>query len=123
MSVFHEFECPRNLYEKLVRDDQRLSDDYSGDNLFSFAATVVHLQPWIQNSPLSSKETVRRLLRKVSRHPYVKICKNITSAKSFFSLELCDVGGALLHVGDEQIDVDSFRTDLLHLFDSFFKQK
>ncbi len=62
-------------------------------------------------------------MRKVSRHPYFKICKNITSAKSYFTLELCDKGGALLHVEDEQIDVDSFRDDLLSLYDTFFKQK
>ncbi len=123
MSIFHEFDCPRNLYEKLTRDNQRLAEEYSGDNIFSFSATVVHLQPWIKNSPLDSSETVRRLLRKVSRHPYVKICKDITTAKCYFKLELCDTGGALLHVRDEQIDVDDFRHDLVHLFDNFFKQK
>ena len=123
MSVFHEFECPRNLYEKLTRDNQRLSEELSGDNLFSFVATVVHLQPWIKNSTLNSSETVKRLMRKVSRHPYIKICKDITSAKSTFKLELCDKGGALLHVGDEQIDVDDFRRGLVGLFDTFFKQK
>lgn len=123
MPVFHKFECPRNLYEKLVRDNQRLSEEYNGDNLFSFVSTVVHLQPWIQNSPLSSRETIRRLMRKVSKHPYVKICKNIAASKSYFVLEVCDKGGALLHVGDEQIDIDSFRIDLLNIFDSFFKQK
>ena len=123
MSTFHKFECPRNLYEKLTRDNERLATDYNGDNLFSFLTTVVHLQPWIKNSPLDSTETVKRLARKVSKHPYVKICKDIASAKSFFKLELCDKGGAILHVGDEQIDVDDFRTDLVGLFDNFFKQK
>jgi hypothetical protein len=123
MSTFHEFECPRNLYEKLTRDSQRLSEDLNGDNLFSFAATIVHLQPWIKSSPLNSSEVVNRMMRKVSRHPYVKICKDITSAKSYFKLELCDKRGALLHVGDEQIDVDDFRADLLNLYDNFFKQK
>ncbi|MDA3860373.1 MAG: hypothetical protein PF445_04025 [Melioribacteraceae bacterium] len=123
MPTFHEFECPRNLYEKLTRDNQRLAEEYSGDNIFSFVATIVHLQPWIKNSPLDSTETVRRLMRKVSRHPYVKICKDITSANSFFKLELCDFGGAILQVGVEQIDVDDFRCDLLKLFDNFFKTK
>jgi len=123
MPVFHEFKCPRNLYEKLTRDHQRLAEEYSGDNLFSFASTVVHLQPWIQNSPLSSKETMRRLMRKISKHPYLKICKSITSAKSVFVLELCDNEGAILHVDDEQIDVDQFRNDLLGLYDTFFKSK
>ena len=123
MSTFHEFECPRNLYEKLARDGQRLSNELNGDNLFTFASTIVHLQPWIKSSPLSSSETVSRMMRKASRHPYVKICKDITAAKSYFKLELCDKGGALLHVGDEQIDVDDFRIDLTNLYDNFFKQK
>ncbi len=34
MPDFHEFECPRNLYEKLVRDNTGLSEDYNGDNIF-----------------------------------------------------------------------------------------
>jgi hypothetical protein len=123
MSIFHEFECPRNLYEKLVRDNQRLSEELNGDNLFSLVTTVVHLQPWIKNSTLSSSETVKRLLRKSSRHPYIKICKDITSAKTTFKLEIFDNGEALLHVGEEQIDVDDFRNSLVSLFDSFFKQK
>jgi len=123
MSVFHEFQCPRNVYEKLTRDHQRLEEDLNGDNIFAFASTVVFLQPWIKNSPLESSETIKRLLRKVSRHPFVKICNDITSAKSHFKLELCDKGGALLHVGDEQIDIDDFKRDLLELFDAFFKHK
>ncbi len=123
MSIYHEFECPRNLYEKLTRDNERLANDYSGDNVFSFVSTVVHIQPWIKNSPIDSTETVRRLMRKTSKHPYVKICKDITSAKSHFKLEICDKGGAILHVGDEQIDVDDFRTKLVGLFDNFFMQK
>ena len=123
MPTFHEFKCPRNLYEKLTRDNERIAAEYNGDNVFSFVSTVVHLQPWIKNSPLDSTETVRRLLRKVSKHPYVKICKDISTAKSFYELEICDKGGAILHVGDEQIDVDDFRNDLVSLFDNFFKQK
>jgi len=123
MSIFHEFTGPRNLYEKLTRDNQRLGEEYSGDHLFSFASSVVHLQPWIKKSPLDSSETIRRLMRKISRHPYFKICKNITSAENHFKVEVYDNGGALLHVGDEQIDVDEFRHDLVELFDNFFKLK
>jgi len=121
--MFHEFICPRNVYEKLTRDNQRLDIELNGDNIFAFASTVVHLQPWIKNSPLEASETIKRLMRKVSNHPYVKICNNITSAKSTFKLELIDSGGALLHVDNEQIDVADFKRDLLELFDIFFKQK
>ncbi len=123
MSTFHEFISPRNLYEKLTRDNQRLVEEMSGDNIFSFAATIVHLQPWIKNSPLSTSETIRRLLRNASRHPYMKICKDITTAKRPFKLELFETGGGLLHVGDEKIEVDDFRKTLINLYDNFFKQK
>ncbi|MBU0474870.1 MAG: hypothetical protein KKF62_12000 [Bacteroidetes bacterium] len=123
MSAFHEFECPRDLYEKLTRDNERLEEELNGDNIFTFASTVVHLQPWIKNSPLEASETVKRMMRKVSHHPYVKICDNITSAKNHFKLEICDEGPALLHVDDEKIEIDSFRHDLMDLFDNFFKHK
>ncbi|PIQ07841.1 MAG: hypothetical protein COW71_14955 [Ignavibacteriales bacterium CG18_big_fil_WC_8_21_14_2_50_31_20] len=123
MSVFHEFICPRNVYEKLTRDNQRLDEELNGDNIFAFASTIVHLQPWIKNSPLDSNETVKRVMRKVSTHPYVKICNNITSAKSHFKLEVVDKNNAILHVGDEKIDVNNFKHDLVDLFDNFFKTK
>lgn len=122
MSTFHEFECPRNLYEKLTSDNQRL-EELNCDNLFTFVSTITYLQPWIKNSPLAASETVNRMMRKVSRHPYVKICYNITSAKNHFKLEICDEGDAILHVGDEQINLDDFRRDLVDLFDNFFKSK
>ncbi|MCF6270153.1 MAG: hypothetical protein L3J41_10605 [Melioribacteraceae bacterium] len=123
MSTFHEFRSPRNLYEKLTRDNIRLSEELNGDNLFAFTSTIVHLQPWIKNSPLSSSERVRRLLRKASSHPYMKVCKDISAAKRFFKLELFENGCGLLHVGDEQIDVNDFRRELVELYDNFFKQK
>ncbi len=123
MATFHEFESARNLYEKLVRDGQRLQYEPSGDNFFTFITTVVHLQPWIKSLPISASETINRLLRKLSRHPYVKICKNITSAKVLFKIEVFNDGSAMLHIDNELIDVNSFRDELLHLFDKYFKQK
>ena len=41
MKEVHEFERPRNLYEKLVRDNQRLEEEISGDNLFTFISTIL----------------------------------------------------------------------------------
>jgi len=123
MPEVHEFECPRNLYEKLIRDNQRLEEEISGDNLFTLISTTVSLQPWIKNSPLSSSETMNRIMRKIIRHPYVKICKDISISKAVFKLEISDDNSAEMIVGDEILDVHDFRNEIVELYDSFFKQK
>ena len=123
MPEIHEFECPRNLYEKLVRDDQRLEVEVNGDNIFTFISTAVSLPPWIKNSPLSSTEIMNRLMRKILRHPYIKICKDITLAKLVFKIEVADDNNAILCVGDEKIDVHDFRNQIVTLYGNFFKQK
>lgn len=123
MSVIHEFECPRNLYEKLVRDNQRLEKEVNGDNLFTFVSTAVSLQPWIKQSPLSSSEIMNRLLRKIVRHPYIKLCKDITVAKSVFKLEVFDDKNAEMCIGDDKYDVNEFRSEIQDLYNNFFKQR
>lgn len=123
MTQVHEFECPRNLYEKLIRDNQRLEDEISGDNLFTFISTTVSLQPWIKNSPLSSSETMNRIMRKIVRHPYIKMCKDISLSKSVFKIEISDDNNAVMIVGDDEIDVHDFQNEIVELYDNFFKQK
>ena len=123
MKEVHEFECPRNLYEKLVRDNQRLEEEISGDNLFTLISTTVSLQPWIKNSPLSSSETINRIMRKISHHPYIKICKDISISKAVFKLEILDDNSATIIVDDEVFDVHDFRNEIVELYDNFFKQK
>ncbi len=123
MPEVHEFECPRNLYEKLIRDNQRLEEEISGDNLFTLISTTVSLQPWIKNSPLSSSETMNRIMRKIVRHPYIKICKDISISKAVFILEISDDNSAEMIVGDEILDVHDFRNEIVELYDGFFKQK
>ncbi len=119
----HEFESPRNLYEKLVRDNKRLEKEVNGDNLFSFVATTVSLQPWIKQSPLSSSETMSRIMRKIARHPYVKLCKDITQSKSVFKLEVSDDNNADMKIGDATYNVHDFRSQIQELYDEFFKKR
>lgn len=123
MKEVHEFERPRNLYEKLVRDNQRLEEEISGDNLFTFISTTVSLQPWIKNSPLSSSETMNRIMRKIVRHPYIKICKDISISKAVFKLKISDDDSATMIIDDEIFDVHDFRSEVVELYDNFFKQK
>lgn len=123
MPQVHEFKNPRNLYEKLVRDNQRLNEEVNGDNLFSFVETAVSLQPWIKQSPLSSSETMNRILRKITRHPYIKICKDISQSKLTFSVKVEDDNSAVMKIGPEKYDVHEFRSNIQELYDNFFKQR
>ncbi len=123
MAELHEFECPRNLYEKLIRDNHRLEKEINGDNLFTLISTTVSLQPWIKSSPLSSSETMNRTMRKIVRHPYFKLCKDIFEAKKFFKLEVDDDNYPTMIVEDDRFDVHEFRTEIIGLFDNFFKLK
>lgn len=123
MAELHEFDCPRNLYEKLIRDNQRLEKEMNGDNLFTLISTAASLQPWIKNSPLNSSETMSRMMRKIVRHPYFKLCKDITEAKKVFKLEIADDNYSTLLIEDEKFDVHDFRSELVGLFAAFFKAK
>ena len=123
MKEMHEFECPRNLYEKLIRDNDRLEEEISGDNLFTFISTTASLQPWIKNSPLSSSETINRLMRKIVRHPYIKICKDISLSKTVFKLEISNDNSAIIFFGDEKVDVYEFRNEIVELYNNIFKKK
>ena len=123
MKEIHEFEYPRNLYEKLIRDNDRLEEEISGDNLFTFISTTASLLPWIKNSPLSSSETINRLIRKIVRHPYIKICKDISLSKTVFKLEISDNNSATIFLSDEKVDVHEFRNEIVELYNTIFKKK
>ena len=123
MKELHEFEYPGNLYEKLIRDNDRLEEEISGDNLFTFISTTSSLQPWIKNSPLSSSETINRLMRKIVRHPYVKICKDVSLSKTVFKLEISSDNSATIFFGDENVDVHEFRNEIVELYNNIFKKK
>lgn len=123
MAVIHDFETPRNLYEKLKRDDHKLNLVIDGDNVFDFVSTAFHLQHWIKNSPMSSSETIKRMLRKLSQHPYIKHCKNICQAKEKFKIEIAHDKTAKMYVGADTIDVDEFKTEIMTVYESYFRQR
>ncbi|MFC2084314.1 hypothetical protein ACFLS9_04590 [Bacteroidota bacterium] len=124
MTEIHDFSTPRNLYEKLVRDGQKLDIVVNGDNVFNFVSTAFHLQQWIKQSPLVSSEVVKRLLRKISRDENVKHCQKIIQAKESFKLEIFDKGSkTIMHIGEEKLNVFDFRNRIIEIYENYFKSK
>ena len=90
MKYVHDFQTPRNIFEKLIRDSDKLDNRVSGDAIFNFILTAYHFQEWIKKSPIESTESVKRLLRKAANHKYIKLCKDIITAKVHFNVEIDD---------------------------------
>lgn len=122
MKTVHDFSSPRNLYEKLIRDGEKLDKDVNGDNVFNFISTAFHLQHWIKNSPLISSEVMKRILKRIGREKNIKLCQDITRAKEHFSLEIADEEVEII-IGDEKIDMKHFRDDILQLYANYFTVK
>ena len=123
MNEIHDFGTPRNLYEKLRRDNEKLDLEVNGDNVFNFVSTAFHLQHWIKNSPLISSETMKRILRRIGRDEFIKHCQKIARAKEHFKVEFNPEGDAIMAIGDEKIDVDKFRSEIVSLYGTYFKVK
>jgi hypothetical protein len=123
MNEIHDLGTPRNLYEKLRRDNAKLEIEKSGDNVFNFISTAFHLQHWIKNSPLMSSEVVKRILRRIGTDKYVKHCRNIAQAKEHFKVEFDKNGDAVISVGGEKIDIDHFRSEIVSLYGTYFELK
>ncbi len=124
MKEVHDFSTPRNLYEKLLRDSERLDSEVSGDNLFNFMATAYRLQAWIKKSPMAQHETIKRLLRKASRNPLMQNCNAILEGKKHFSLERDDdYPHPVLIIEEEKFNPTDFKNELKEIFDSYFHQK
>ena len=122
MTETYNFQMPRNLYEKLERDSEKLDVVVDCDHIFNFIATAYHLQDWIRKSPLKDSTPVKRLLKRLNEDPNLRICENIARANSHFevdrSSEECN-----LKVDGECINVIHFKNDILQLYELFFKVK
>ena len=122
MTVTHDFSSPRNLFEKLIREGERMSIEVSGDNIFNFVSTAFHLQHWIKHSPLISSEVMKRLLRQISANKDIKHCQAIARAKEHFKTEISENSAKLL-VGNDKIDLEEFKTNILNLYSNYFTVK
>lgn len=122
MSEIHDFSTPRNLFEKLMRDAEKLSLQVNGDNIFNFVSTAFHLQHWIKNSPLISSEVVKRILRRIGRDKFIKHCQAIARAKEQFSVEVVE-NNAILIVGNERIGMHDFVNGVMNQYSNYFQIK
>jgi hypothetical protein len=122
MTELHDFSAPRNLFEKLIRDYEKLDVQVNGDNIFNFISTAFHLQHWIKNSPLISSEVVKRILRRIARNKCIKHCQAIARAKEHFYVE---VGGneATLIIGEERINLNEFKQEIMNQYANYFQIK
>jgi hypothetical protein len=122
MAQSYDFQTPRNLYEKLCRDSEKLEVVIDGDYLFNFIATAHHLKDWIKKSPLMSSTTIKRFLKRLNEDDNLKICEDVVSAQSHFKITPSDKG-CELKVGDSCIEVEKFNHEIMELYKLFFKLK
>jgi hypothetical protein len=147
--IVHNFETPRNIFEKLIRDYEQLDMVVNGDNMFNFVSTAFHMQEWIKSSPIYETEAVKRLVRKASHDKYLKICNDIICAKTYYKVEIDDPdlpegeepnfnvlpekfdldsykdGSKKFRfiVGDDELDPFEFKEEIKELYSTYFKIK
>lgn len=122
MKEVHDFTTPRNLYEKLIRDSERLEKELSGDNIFNFMATAHRLQMWIKKSPMAQHETIKRLLRTASRNPSIKECCSILDGKKSFKL-VFEGDSPKLYIDENVYDPFALKNEIVTIFNSYFNVK
>ena len=122
MAQTYIFQTPRNLYEKLLRDSEKLDVVLDGDYLFNFISTAHHLQDWIKKSPLSASTTMKRFLKRLGNDNNLKLCNDIVSANSNFVVDP-STSGCQLKVGDICLDAKDFKNEIMELYEIFFKLK
>lgn len=88
MKIVHDFQTPRNLYEKLIRDYEQLDETVSGDNLFNFISTAYHLLEWTKKSSVPASEVLNRFIKRVTDDKNIKLCQDIATSKKTFVLEI-----------------------------------
>lgn len=122
MAQTYIFHSPRNLYEKLQRDSEKLEVVMDGDYLFNFISTAFHLQDWIKKSPLKSSTTIKRFLKRLGEDNNLKVCNDIVVANSHFEV-MPSESGCQLKVGDNCYDACGFKNEIMELYEVFFKLK
>ena len=122
MTQSYNFQTPRDLYEKLCRDSEKLDIVIDGDHLFNFIATAHHLKDWIKNSPLKDSTTIKRLFKRLNHDDNLTICADIVTADSHFEISPTDEG-CELKVGENCVDANDFKDEIMELYESFFKLK
>ena len=122
MGQTYNFQTPRDLYEKLCRDSEKLDLVKDGDHLFNFIATAHHLKDWIKHSPLKTSTVIKRLFKTLKNDENLKICSDIVTANAHFKIQP-HKKGCQLKVGKVCIDAIHFKNEIMELYEHFFKIK
>ena len=124
MTEIYDFSSPRNLFEKLLRDSEKINRNFNSDNLLNFIFTAYHLSTWIHNSNLIKIELVKRFLKRISKDPLIKLCKRVVYGETQFSLKLeTETESKVLIAEDKEIDGEAFVHDIVELYSIYFKIK
>lgn len=122
MTQAYNFQTPRDLYEKLCRDSEKLDVVIDADYLFNFISTAHHLQDWIKNSPLKASTTIKRFLKRLNSDQNLQVCSDIVTAKSHFKINPTKEG-CQLKVADSCIDAKDFKNEIMETYQVYFKIK
>lgn len=118
----YNFQTPRDLYEKLCRDSEKLDLVIDGDHLFNFICTAHHLKDWIKHSPLKTSTVIKRLFKVLNADANLKYCSEIVSANSHFTIQP-QKKGCQIKIGEICIDATDFKNEIMELYEHFFKIK
>lgn len=124
MVTTHDFQTPRNLFEKLLRDSERLNLEINGDNVFNFAATAIFLKDWIKKSPVSETQVARRLVREINGDEEIKFCADLVKHNIPYSIVFDHKENkTYINSDPSQTDVIHFKNHIVEIFCSYFKVK
>lgn len=116
----HEFNNPRNIFEKLKRDDSRLAEELNGDNMYNFIMTANHLHESIKHWEMAVTGVVKRFQKRVEKDEHIKLCNLVVSGKQPLIVENNN-GTMVVKVGESAMDANNFRKELMDLLEVFFK--
>ncbi len=120
----HKFDTPRNIFEKLIRDSEKLDKEVSGDQMFNFISTACHLKQWIENSPLISSEIVKRFDQRLDEDPRLKRCGGILKGTETFEVNINHTDKkSEFKIGDITVDAIEFKNEIMELYSTYFKLK
>ncbi|MBI9070354.1 MAG: hypothetical protein JEY94_02080 [Melioribacteraceae bacterium] len=119
MSSQLKLETPHDVYDKLVRESEKLDEDFCCDHFFNFMTTAFYLAESLKKSPVSSSATVERLISKLKKDKFFNIATNLSKGKKSFSLN----ENGILIMDDEFYNAKDIKAELLEQFESYFRTK
>ncbi len=124
MVEINEFNTPRNLFEKLLRDANQLEKTFNGDNVLNFISTAYQLELCIKKSELSKGEVVKRFLKRIIKDQNFKFCKEVATCKRPFStmVDTLKKERKILS-GDNVFDGIDFKNEIIELYSLYFRVK